>query len=74
MARNGAEAEFRALAQGIYELLWLKRLITDLIILCLTSMKLYTDSKCVISMLLEPYTMIKPNIEIDHIYQGRDRK
>lgn len=48
--RSSVEAEFRAMAQGICELIWLKSTLEDLRIKCDESMKLYYDNKWVISI------------------------
>ena len=48
VARSSAEAEFRAMAQGICELLWLKIILEDLKIKWEGPMKLYGDNKSAI--------------------------
>ncbi|KAK3038196.1 hypothetical protein RJ639_030303 [Escallonia herrerae] len=45
VARSSSEAEFRSMAQGICELLWLKIILKDLKIKLETPMKLYCDNK-----------------------------
>ena len=50
VARSSAEAEFRAMAQGICELLWLKIILEDLKIKWEGSMKLYCDNKSAINI------------------------
>ena len=44
VARSSAEAEFRAMAQGICELLWLRILLNDLQIKGNEPMRLYCDN------------------------------
>lgn len=48
VARSSAEAEFRSMAQGICELLWMKILLDDLKIKYEGSMKLFCDNKSAI--------------------------
>jgi len=50
VVRSSAEAEFRAMAQGICELLWLKIILEDLRIKLDEPMKLYCDNKSAISI------------------------
>jgi hypothetical protein len=50
VARSSAEAEFRAMAQGVYETLWLKILLTELGFDSKDSMQLYCDNKAAISI------------------------
>lgn len=54
MARSSAEAEFRAVAQGICELLWLKLLLRELKIADIQPMKLYCDNKAAIDISHNP--------------------
>ena len=54
VARSSAEAEFRAMAQGICELLWLKIILDDLKIRWEKPMKLYCDNKSAISIAHNP--------------------
>lgn len=54
MARSSAEAEFRAVAQGICELLWLKLLLGELKIADIQPMKLYCDNKAAIDISHNP--------------------
>lgn len=54
VARSSAEAEFRAMAQGICELLWLKIILEDLQIEWDGSMRLYCDNKSAISIAHNP--------------------
>nr|KYP52584.1 hypothetical protein KK1_025538 [Cajanus cajan] len=54
VARSSAEAEFRAMAQGICELLWLKIILEDLRIKSEGPMKLYCDNKSAISIAHNP--------------------
>ena len=50
VARSSAEAEFRAIAHGIYDLLWLKKLLEDLKVTSSMPMKLYCDKKAAINI------------------------
>ena len=50
MARSNAEAEFRAMAQGVCELLWLKIILEDLKIRWDGPIRLYYDNKSAISI------------------------
>lgn len=50
VARSSAEAEFRAMALGICELLWMKQVLEDLKIQCEGPMKLFCDNKPAISI------------------------
>ena len=50
VARSSAEAEFRAMAQGVYELLWLKIILEDLKIKWDGPMRLCCDKKLAINI------------------------
>ncbi|RVW46787.1 Retrovirus-related Pol polyprotein from transposon RE1 [Vitis vinifera] len=54
VARLSAESEFRAIAQGLYELLWLKIILNDLRIKWDGPMKLYCDNKSAINIAHNP--------------------
>ncbi|KAL5777605.1 hypothetical protein ACOSP7_010531 [Xanthoceras sorbifolium] len=54
VARSSAEAEFRAVAHGICEVIWIKRLLEDLKISNPLPMKLYCDNKATISIAHNP--------------------
>ena len=54
VARSSAEAEFRAIAHGIYDLLWLKKLLEDLKVTSPMPMKLYCDKKATINIAHNP--------------------
>ncbi|XP_048139417.1 uncharacterized mitochondrial protein AtMg00810-like [Rhodamnia argentea] len=54
VARSSAEAEFRAMAQGVCELLWLKGLLEDLGVSAHLPMMLYCDNKAAISIAHNP--------------------
>ena len=54
VARSSIEAEFRAMAQGICELLWLKIILEDLKIKWDGPMKLFCDNKSAISIAHNP--------------------
>ena len=66
VARSSAEAEFRAMAQGICELLWLKIILEDLKIKWDGPMKLYCDTKSAISIAHNPVQHDRTkHIEVD---------
>ena len=66
VARSSAEAEFRAMAQGVCELLWLKIILEDLKIKWDGPMRLYCDNKAAISIAHNPVQHDRTkHIEID---------
>ncbi|XP_061371297.1 uncharacterized protein LOC133313900 [Gastrolobium bilobum] len=66
VARSSAEAEFRAMAQGICELLWLKIVLDDLKIKCEGPMKLLCDNKSAICIAHNPVQHDRTkHIEVD---------
>ncbi|RVW64248.1 Retrovirus-related Pol polyprotein from transposon RE1 [Vitis vinifera] len=66
VARSSAEAEFRAMAQGVCELLWLKIVLEDLKIKWDGPMRLYCDNKSAISIAHNPVQHDRTkHIEID---------
>lgn len=66
VARSSAEAEFRAMAQGICELLWLKIILEDLRIKSDAPMRLYCDNKSAISIAHNPVQHDRTkHIEVD---------
>ena len=66
VARSSAEAEFRAMAQGICELLWMKIILNDLKIQCDGPMMLFCDNKSAISIAHNPVQHDRTkHIEID---------
>ena len=52
--RSSAEAEYRAMAQGIYELLWLQKLMKELKLSETNSLPLFRDNKAAISIVHNP--------------------
>ena len=54
VARSSAKAEFRAVAQGICELLWLKLLLEELKVTNEKPMKLFCDNKAAINIPRNP--------------------
>ena len=54
VARSSAESEFRIIAQGLCELLWLKIILDDLRIKWNGPMKLYCDNKSTINITHNP--------------------
>jgi hypothetical protein len=66
VSRSSAEAEFRSMAQGICELLWLKSILEDLRIKSDEPMKLYCDNKSAISIAHNPVQHDRTkHIEVD---------
>lgn len=66
VARSSAEAEFRAMAQGVCELLWLKIILGDLKIQWEGPMKLHCDNKSAISIAHNPVQHDRTkHIEVD---------
>ena len=54
VSRSSAESEFRAMAQGMCELLWIKKILEDLRVKWHGPMKLYCDNKSAISIIHNP--------------------
>lgn len=54
VARSNAKAEFKAMAQGVYELLWMKIILEELKIKWNGPMRLYCDKKSAISIAHNP--------------------
>ena len=54
VARSNAEAEYRAMAHGVCEMLWLKRVLEELKRLIDIPMKLYCDNKAAIRIAHNP--------------------
>ena len=50
VARSSAEAEFRGMAHGVCELLWIRNILRDLGIQYATPMNLYCDNKAAIQI------------------------
>jgi hypothetical protein len=66
VARSSAEVEFRAMAQGVCEILWLKILLTELGFDSKDSMRLYCDNKAAISIAHNPIQHDRnKHVEID---------
>jgi len=66
VARSSVEAEFRAMAQGVCELLWMRIILNDLQVACEEPMILYCDNKSVISIAHNPVQHDRTKyIEID---------
>ncbi|CAJ2656182.1 unnamed protein product [Trifolium pratense] len=66
VARSSAEAEFRAMAQGICEGLWIHKVLEELKIKIELPLKLYSDSKAAISIAHNPVQHDRTkHIEID---------
>ncbi|XP_074556441.1 uncharacterized protein LOC141812295 [Curcuma longa] len=66
VARSSAEAEFRAVAHGICEVMWIKRILEELKLSYLTPMKVYCDNKAAISIAHNPVLHDRTkHIEVD---------
>ena len=66
VARSSAEAEFRAMAQGICELIWVRTLLKELRVAQTNTMKLYCDNKAAINITHNPVHHDKTkHVEID---------
>jgi len=66
VARSSTEAEFRAMALGVYELLWLKIILEDLKIKLEGPIKLYCDNKSAINIAHNPVQHDRTkHIEVD---------
>jgi hypothetical protein len=66
VARSSAEAKFRAMAQGIYEGMWILRVLKELKIEVELPLKLYCDNKAAISIAHNPVQHDRTkHIEID---------
>ncbi|KAL5567394.1 hypothetical protein UlMin_030558 [Ulmus minor] len=66
VARSSAEAEFRSMAQGICELIWIKLILTDLGVKLEGPMKLYCDNISAISIAHNPVQHDRTkHVEID---------
>ena len=66
VARSSAEAEYRAMAHGVYEMLWLKRILNELGKPTEGLMKLYCDNKAAISITHNPVQHDRTkHVEID---------
>jgi hypothetical protein len=65
-ARSSAEAEFRAVAHGICEVMWIKRMLEELKASYSLPMKLYYDNKAAISIAHNPVLHDKTkHVEVD---------
>ncbi|CAH9115704.1 unnamed protein product, partial [Cuscuta europaea] len=66
VARSSAESEFRSMANGICELLWIKRMMTELNMEMNLPMKLYCDNKATINIAHNPVLHDRTkHIEVD---------
>ena len=54
VARSSEEAEYRAMAQDIYEVLWLKQLLIELHLFQSSSLFLFCDNKAAINIVNNP--------------------
>ena len=66
VARSSAEAEFRSVAHGICEVLWIRRLLEELKISNQLPMRVYCDNKAAISIAHNPVLHDRTkHVEID---------
>ena len=66
VARSSAEAEFRSMANGICEILWIRRLLKELKLETSLPMKLFGDNKAAISIAHNPVQHDRTkHIEVD---------
>ena len=66
VAQSSAEVEFKALAQGACELMWIKRLLEELKLSQNDPMKLYCDNQAAISIAHNPVHRDRTkHIEVD---------
>ena len=69
VARSTAEAEYRAMALGVAEMVWLKRLLEELKVKHGARMKLWCDSKSAISIANNPVQHDRTkHVEIDRFF------
>ncbi|KAL5804478.1 hypothetical protein ACOSQ3_031278 [Xanthoceras sorbifolium] len=69
VSRSSAEAEFRGIAQGITELLWLKNLLSDLRFHQRDCMRLYCDNKASVQIANNPVQHDRTkHVEIDRFF------
>ena len=54
VALSSAEAEFRGMTKGVCELLWIKRLLTELGFASASEMDLFCDNKAAIAISQDP--------------------
>ena len=54
VARSSAEAEFRVVAQGMCEVIWIRRILQEFKVSEALPMKLYCDNKAAISIAYNP--------------------
>jgi glucan phosphorylase len=66
VARSCVEVKYRAMANGVCEMLWLKRILKELQVSMNMSMKSYWDNKAVISIAQNPVQHDRTkHVEID---------
>jgi hypothetical protein len=75
VSRSTAEAEYRAMAQGLCEILWIRNLLSELKVMRKGPSRLYCDNKSAINIANNPVQHDRTkHVEIDHFfYQGEDR-
>ena len=77
VARSSAEAEFRGMAHGVCELLWIRNILRDLGIKYATPMNLYCDNKTAIQIAQNPVQHDRTkHVEVDRhfIKENLDEK
>ena len=72
VARSSAEAEYRALALGVYEALWIKQLLSELHLLPNSPVMVYCDNKAAIDIANNPAQHDRTkHVEIDRHFIKR---
>lgn len=76
MAQSSVEAEFRAVAQGMCKVLWLKKILKELKVKVEVPIKLYCDNKATINIAHNPLQQDwTKQMEIDrHFIKKKKRK
>jgi hypothetical protein len=75
VSRSTAEAEYKAMAQGLCEILWVRNLLSELKVTRKCPSRLYCDNKSAINIANNPVQHDRTkHVEIDRFfYQGEDR-
>lgn len=74
VSRSSAEAEFRGMAQGLCELLWIERVLSDLGIGHEKTMNMYCDNKTAIEIAQNPVQHDRTkHVEVDRHFNKEVR-
>jgi hypothetical protein len=72
VSRSTVEAEYRAMAQGLCEILWIRNLLSELKVMRKGPSKLYCDNKLAINIANNPVQHDRTkHVEIDHFLSRR---